>query len=101
MSVNWNDRRVTRRGALKLGAGAALAAGGLGFLKSGRPARAAGTGYTGATGEINLVATDGWVSLPDPANPTKYFPDTYAPANRNVYLFGFRDVTDILRAART
>ena len=40
-------------------------------------------------------------SLPAPANPTKYFPDTYATRRRNVYLFGFRDVTGILSAART
>ena len=103
MTGNWNDRRFTRRAALKAGAGAGavLAAGGMGILRSGGSARAAGNGYTGIKGEINLIATDGWISLPDPKNPTKYFPDGYAPNNRTTYLFGFRDVSSMVQAART
>jgi len=73
----------------------------MGILRSGGSARAAGNGYTGAKGEINLIATDGWIALPDPRNPTKYFPDSYAPNNRTTYLFGFRDVTSMVQSART
>ena len=100
MSLNINDRRFNRRGAFKLGAGAALVAGGAGLVRSAGTARAAGTDYIGSPGEINLIATDGWVGFPQPQNPTKYFPDTYAPDPRTTYLFGFRDVTQAVRDYR-
>jgi FtsP/CotA-like multicopper oxidase with cupredoxin domain len=100
MTSNSNHRRFTRRGAFKLGAGAALAAGSMGVLGRSGLARASGTGYTGTRGQIDLIATDGWVALPLPAHPTKFFPDSYAPTDRTTYTFGFRDVSSIMRTAR-
>ncbi len=45
---------------------------------------------------VHLAGTDGWVSMPAgaPADPP-FFPDSLAPANRNTYVFGFRDVTGL------
>jgi FtsP/CotA-like multicopper oxidase with cupredoxin domain len=45
---------------------------------------------------VHLAGTDGWVSMPQgaPADPP-FFPDSLAPADRNTYVFGFRDVTGL------
>jgi FtsP/CotA-like multicopper oxidase with cupredoxin domain len=48
------------------------------------------------TAEVHLVATDGWVSMPDSAPPiAPFWPDPLAPAGSNIYVFGFRDVTGL------
>jgi FtsP/CotA-like multicopper oxidase with cupredoxin domain len=49
--------------------------------------------------EVHLVGTDGWVSMPGsaPAIPP-FWPDPLAPANSNLYVFGFRDVTGMTAA---
>ena len=45
---------------------------------------------------VHLAGTDGWVSMPQGAPPDlPFFPDSLAPANRNTYVFGFRDVTGL------
>lgn len=50
--------------------------------------------------EKHLAATDGWVSMPEGVGTLRgttnqvVFPDPLAPANRNLYVFGFRDVTN-------
>ncbi len=44
---------------------------------------------------LSLVGSDGWIHLPD-ANPVgAYFPDPWAPAPFNTYMFGFRNVTGL------
>jgi FtsP/CotA-like multicopper oxidase with cupredoxin domain len=45
-----------------------------------------------------MVATDGYVAMPDPsivAPVGVYYPDLLAPDGQNLYVFGFTDVTDI------
>ena len=56
---------------------------------------AGGTGFTPTrSDEVHLVATDGWVSMPESAAPVQgFWPDTLAPDPYNMYVFGFRDVT--------
>lgn len=45
---------------------------------------------------VHLAGTDGWVSMPQGAPADlPFFPDSLAPANRNTYVFGFRDVTGL------
>ena len=46
--------------------------------------------------KVHLAGTDGWVSMPQGAPADlPFFPDSLAPANRNTYVFGFRDVTGL------
>ena len=48
---------------------------------------------------VHLAGTDGWVSMPHGAPPDlPFFPDSLAPAFRNTYVFGFRDVTGLTPA---
>ena len=48
---------------------------------------------------LHLAATDGWVSMPAGSPPDlPFFPDSLAPAGRDTYVFGFRDVTDLTPA---
>ena len=51
------------------------------------------------TKRVHLAGTDGWVSMPagSPAD-LPFFPDSLAPADRNTYVFGFRDVSDLTPA---
>jgi FtsP/CotA-like multicopper oxidase with cupredoxin domain len=48
---------------------------------------------------VHLAGTDGWVSMPAGApDDLPFFPDSLAPASRNTYVFGFRDVTGLTSA---
>ncbi len=48
---------------------------------------------------VHLAGTDGWVSMPAGAPADlPFFPDSLAPADRNTYVFGFRDVTGLTPA---
>jgi FtsP/CotA-like multicopper oxidase with cupredoxin domain len=48
---------------------------------------------------VHLAGTDGWVSMPQGApDDLPFFPDSLAPADRNTYVFGFRDVTGLTPA---
>jgi len=45
---------------------------------------------------VHLAGTDGWVSMPKGSpDDLPFFPDSLAPADRNTYVFGFRDVTGL------
>ena len=45
--------------------------------------------------DLYWAGTDGWIHLPDlPAIPP-FFPDNYAPAPFNTYIFGFRNITGL------
>lgn len=86
--------RFDRRTLLKIGVGGGIAALGLGAgLRRGGGAAAAEPTYVG------LAATDGWISLPmGPGGVTPrppIWPDELAEdfPDRNLYTFGFRDVT--------
>jgi FtsP/CotA-like multicopper oxidase with cupredoxin domain len=88
-------REYTRRGLLAGLAGATgwamLPAG----TSAGSPVRAVAAAVPPArVTEVHLAATDGWVSMPSstPAIPP-FWPDPLAPANSNLYVFGFRNVT--------
>lgn len=50
---------------------------------------------------VHLAGTDGWVSMADPATTPHiggFWPDPLAPAPRDLYVFGFRDVTGLTDA---
>lgn len=48
---------------------------------------------------VHLAGTDGWVSMPQGAPPDlPFFPDSLAAADRDTYVFGFRDVTGLTSA---
>ncbi|MEO6145340.1 MAG: multicopper oxidase domain-containing protein [Dermatophilaceae bacterium] len=48
---------------------------------------------------LHLAATDGWVSMPAGSPPDlPFFPDSLAPIDRDTYVFGFRDVTNLTPA---
>ena len=87
-------REFTRRSLLAGLAGTAgwavLPAG----SSAGSPVRAVSAVPPAPTVEIHLAATDGWVSMPSGTPPIPpFWPDPLAPANSNLYVFGFRDVT--------
>ncbi|GAB4447431.1 MAG: hypothetical protein OHK0015_51500 [Chloroflexi bacterium OHK40] len=93
------DQRLTRRGFLRLGLGAA--AGGAGILlaphtrdRLARRAEAASVLAQGASLRYHLAGTDGWISLPSASSST-YHPDGLAPAGLSTYMFGFADVTGL------
>ncbi len=103
--------RLGRRSFLKMAAGGVVlgTAGAAGITHfSGsttptrRPATLAGT-VTGKVRSWKLVATDGYVTMPDPAiieHIGVYYPDLLAPVDennvgQNLYVFGFDDITDI------
>jgi FtsP/CotA-like multicopper oxidase with cupredoxin domain len=91
------DSKLSRRRLLTLG-GATLAASTLGggayAASPGRLLQAVTPPQAPARNVLHLAGTDGWASLPVPANPTSYdFPDSMAPEGKTTYVFGFRDVT--------
>ena len=86
-------RNVLRAGAVgALGVGAAAA-----FARSGGTAAAVDLPFTATyTKTVKLAATDGWVSMPSGSTPVAgYWPDGLAPAPYDMYVFGFRDVTNL------
>lgn len=99
-------RRFGRRSLMLGGLGLAGAVVAGEFLTSGPPApelveRVASvrTDVPGKT--LRLAGTDGWVSIADPAHTPSiggFWPDPLAPAPRNLYVFGFRDVTGLTDA---
>ncbi|HZU87487.1 MAG TPA: multicopper oxidase domain-containing protein [Anaerolineaceae bacterium] len=59
------------------------------------PARMGAAAQVDLPPNMSLVGTDGWIYLPD-ANPIgSFFPDPWAPAPFNTYMFGFRNVTGL------
>jgi FtsP/CotA-like multicopper oxidase with cupredoxin domain len=102
--------RLGRRSFLKMAAGGVVlgTAGATGiahFTRSTparRPATLTGT-ITGKVRSWSMIATDGYVTMPDPAiiEPLGvYYPDLLAPVDengvgQNLYVFGFDDITDI------
>ena len=46
---------------------------------------------------LHLAGTDGWASMPRPGGLQigSFWPDSMAPSDENVYIFGFRNVTDV------
>ncbi len=54
----------------------------------------------GVVPDVHLAATDGWAAMP-PATQTHlapFWPDALAPAPQNLYIFGFRNVTNLTDA---
>jgi len=103
VSDSQHGRRTSRRALLLGGAGAAT----LYAMRGGAPNRTtaidASLVSTAVQRNVHLAATDGWVSIADPAltPATKpFWPDPYA-ANHgpfDLYAFGFRDVTGLTTA---
>ena len=107
---NETGGRLDRRSFIKLAAGGvALGAAGVASfseLTKGDSTRRPVHLTSAVTGQVrswHLVATDGYVAMPDPsiiAPVGVYYPDLLAPvdetgAGQNLYVFGFVDVTDI------
>jgi FtsP/CotA-like multicopper oxidase with cupredoxin domain len=100
-TTNRRAPYVSRRTVLRAGVIGAVGAGALSVV--GRSAFGAGspssdpvTGLyrSGAYKKLHLAATDGWVSMPTSAPPVSpFWPDPWAPAPYNMYVFGFRNVT--------
>lgn len=104
-------KKLTRRNFLALGGGAvAAAAAGVRFLPDAAlastssnsvalsPAAAPLANPAGCV-NISLVGTDGWVYMPPTSTlAPPIYPDPLAPAPRNTYVFGFRDVTGLTTA---
>jgi FtsP/CotA-like multicopper oxidase with cupredoxin domain len=94
---------MSRRTVLRAGVLGAVGAGALGIV--GREALGAvptavdpnsGQYKSGAYKTVHLAATDGWVSMPATASPVApYWPDPWAPAPYDMYVFGFRDVSNL------
>ncbi|MBX0329230.1 multicopper oxidase domain-containing protein [Oscillochloris sp. ZM17-4] len=92
------NQRLSRRGFLKLGLGAAAGAAGAQLFFGGRagmlsPVVSAQT--EPITPRYYLAGTDGWASLPGVGN-TYFYPDPWAPEGKTSYMFGFADVTQHL-----
>ena len=102
---NESGGRLDRRSFIKLAAGGVAlgAAGVVGFseLSGGSKTRRPVHLTSAVTGQLrswHLVATDGYVAMPDPSIVAPigvYYPDLLAPDGQNLYVFGFVDVTDI------
>jgi hypothetical protein len=100
VSTEFSGRKLTRRALLVGGAGAAATL----AIRSGRSdaAHQVATSLVAApvSRAVHLAATDGWVSIADPAATNAippFWPDPYA-ANHgpfDLYVFGFRDVTGL------
>ncbi|NNJ11506.1 multicopper oxidase domain-containing protein [Chloroflexales bacterium ZM16-3] len=89
------SKRLSRRGFLKLGLGAAAGAAGAQLFLSSRAGSLSPVAQA-AQGTIipkyYLAGTDGWASLPGVGN-THFYPDTWAPTGKTSYMFGFADVS--------
>jgi FtsP/CotA-like multicopper oxidase with cupredoxin domain len=88
---------LSRRNFLRAGVLGAAGAGVVMYAGRQAPNAVAAPGFTPTKSvDVHLAATDGWVSMPDsaPADPP-YWPDPYAPAPYNMYVFGFRNVTGL------
>ena len=92
-------KRLSRRRFLQVGAGAAVAASGATWATRSAKAFTPVPDPKSGGKALHMLATDGWVGFPTPANLTTYFPDPYAPDHgypeATTYMFGFRDVTDL------
>ena len=101
MNDSHPSRRIGRRGFLAGGLGLAGAVVAGGALANRQPAGetvqlAAASRGTGKA--VHLAGTDGWVSMADPTKAPhigSFWPDALAPAPRDMYVFGFRDVTGL------
>lgn len=90
-------QRLNRRSFLKLGGGVLAAALGTQIFSRGWFQPEAVATAAGSDPNIHVVGTDGWASLPDNVTTSTYFPDNYAPAPRNTYMFGFRALPAIFK----
>ncbi len=102
---NWKAA-VSRRAFLLGGAGAATyvvaqASGGR-RPSAPRPVTALDDARLAAAGvpDVHLAATDGWVAMPAANQPNlvPFWPDSMAPSDENLYVFGFRNVTGLTDA---
>ena len=89
---------ISRRGLLKLAGGGLGLAVGAAVLPRWRGSVLNPTLLDSASAQTTppdlvFAGTDGWISLPDGATNTPFFPDDLAPAPFNTYIFGFRNVT--------
>jgi len=88
-------RFLTRRSFLAGSVGAA------GLLVAGRTGTGLGSqsqlrvAPVAATNTLHLAATDGWASMAQSAPHTTFWPDPWAPSPYDMYVFGFRNVTDL------
>ena len=90
-----------RRQLLRYGAGAAVAASAVGwgtrFLQPSSVSVAGADAHMAKpVADMYIGGTDGWISLPaTPAIPP-FHPDNYAPPGATTYIFGFRNITELV-----
>ncbi|HEY0451573.1 multicopper oxidase domain-containing protein [Actinophytocola sp.] len=103
MSIEPPRRAMTRRALLTGGVGAAAAIGAGRLLAAHGAAAPRRTAAAAAPAvELHLAATDGWASMPPSSRPNlPFWPDSLAPSQLDLYVFGFRDVTGLDAAAVT
>ena len=101
MSEPITSSRIGRRQLFRYAGGAAAAAAAAGStMKWLQPFSATPVGadpHTAkAVADMFLGGTDGWISLP--ASPTipPFHPDSLAPPGLSTYIFGFRNITDLV-----
>jgi FtsP/CotA-like multicopper oxidase with cupredoxin domain len=84
---------LSRRSLLKYGAGAATAFAIVGLERStpmGKLRRIDDTQSLRPVRSLTMVGTDGWISMPPGSAPAgDVWPDPFAPAHRDLYIFGF------------
>ncbi|MBX0329236.1 multicopper oxidase domain-containing protein [Oscillochloris sp. ZM17-4] len=88
------SKRLSRRGFLKLGLGAAAGAAGAQLFLSSRAGHLSPVAQaaTTITPKYYLAGTDGWASFPGTGN-THFYPDPWAPTGKTSYMFGFANVS--------
>jgi FtsP/CotA-like multicopper oxidase with cupredoxin domain len=102
VNAHITGRQLSRRALLLGGAGAATA---FTFARGARPGPSVASSLVASPTrrDVHLAATDGWVSVADPANTPAvkpFWPDPYG-ANHgpfDLYVFGFRDVSALTAA---
>jgi FtsP/CotA-like multicopper oxidase with cupredoxin domain len=99
VSEQTRKQGVSRRGFLLGGAGAATVVAGASLGRRGSTATNLSDARLAVAGvpDVHLAATDGWASMPSANQPDlkPFWPDPLAPDGKNLYIFGFRNVTGL------
>ena len=116
MGSERDDGRFDRRKLFKFGGGAAVALAGVGVVSRWKGGVLNPLAATRAEANVIPVppagvdmfigGTDGWITLPGnqtitSASGVALWPDSYAPAPYNTYVFGFRNITDLTNSQQS
>lgn len=100
MNRQLSQKSVSRRDFLKFAGSIALATAGVGLVpqylrKVLEPDDIAKAQNGYPPPDLYFAGTDGWIYMPPDPPVGFYFPDDYAPAPFNTYIFGFRNITGL------